>query len=365
MSELKASGVVWKKMRNILVTGAIFGGIGAGVVYALTGDKLMLNADGFVTQEKVVVSSPYDARLRQVFVKPGDRVEAGQPIAVVESATLSRTLAELSGERAKLIARNAQIEGRFHVVKTLLPLSQDHSKVATLYLSELKAAKTRGLMVDKTVQEMSALMLNAEERTLGLLGEVKSLDLELAGNQRALKDLEATIDNLQSIYDQGILRSPVAGIVGSEVGTVGEMLAPGTSRVAQIHNGETFVLAYLPDSYLFDVEEGQPVSVKGRGHAITANIQKILPVTEALPSEFQNPNRSRLRGQMVRIELEDKVNFAVDQKIQVTSCYISGCNTHGAVAIARKIGNSAIAWLNDAVHQARMSDALMKRSWEK
>ena len=364
MSELKASGVVWKRMRNVLVMGTIFGGIGGGIVYAVSGDSFMLNADGLVTQEKVVVASPYDARIRQVFVKPGDRVETGQPIAVVESATLSRTLAELSGERAKLTARNAQIDGRFLVVKTLLPMSQEHSKVAISYLNELKAARSRGLMVDKTVQEMSSLMLNAEERTLSLTGEVKSLNLELEGNKRALKDLDATYANLQAIYNQGILRAPVAGIVGSVVGSVGEVLSPGTSKVAQIHTGEAYVLAYLPDSYLFDVEEGQPVAVKGRGHTITANIQKILPVTEALPSEFQNPNRSRSRGQMVRIELEDRVNFAVDQKIQVTSCYVTGC-THGVVSIARKMGNTAIAWLNDAVHQARVSEALMKRSWMK
>ena len=30
MSELKVSGVVWKRMRNILITGTIFGGIGGG-----------------------------------------------------------------------------------------------------------------------------------------------------------------------------------------------------------------------------------------------------------------------------------------------------------------------------------------------
>ena len=363
MSELKVSGVVWKRMRNILITGTIFGGIGGGIVYAVSGDKLVLNAEGLVTQDKVVIASPYDARLRQVFVRPGDRVEAGQPVAAVESATLSRTLAELSGERAKLTARNAQIEGRARVVESLLPMAQEHSKVAGEYLTDLKAAKTRGLMIDRTVHEISAIMLAAEERTLGLIGEMKSLDLELGGNKQALRDLEATYDNLQKIFDQGILRAPVAGIIGATVGAVGEMLAPGSSKVAQIHTGEAYALAYLPDSYLFDVEEGQPVAVKGRGRSVTAYIKQILPVTEELPAEFQNPNRSRLRGQMVRIELEDRVNFAVDQKIQVTSCYITGCK-HGLVSIARKAGNSAIAWLNDAVHQARVTEALMRRSWE-
>ncbi len=363
MSELKVSGVVWKRMLNILLTGAVFGSIGGGIVYAVTGDKFVLNAEGLITQDKVVIASPYDARLRQVFMRPGDRVEAGQPIAAVESASLSRTLAELSGERAKLLARNAQIEARASVVEALLPLANEHSKIANDYLVDLKAAKSRGLMIDRTLQEMSSLMLVAQERTLGLGSEMKSLDLEISGNRQALLDLDATYDNLQKIFDQGVLRAPVAGIIGANVGSVGEMLAPGSSKVAQIHTGEAYALAYLPDSYLFDVEEGQPVSVKGRGNTVTAYIKQILPVTEELPIEFQNPNRSRLRGQMVRIELEDKVNFAVDQKIQVTSCYLTGCK-RGIVSIARKAGNSMLAWLNEAVHEARVTEALVRRSWK-
>jgi phage repressor protein C with HTH and peptisase S24 domain len=101
--------------------------------------------------------------------------------------------------------------------------------------------------------------------------------------------------------------------------------------------------------------------VKARGQTITASIQKILPVTEALPSEFQNPNRARMRGQMVRIELEDKASFAVDQKIEVTSCYVTGCKT-GFTDVVRTLGNAVIAWANDTVHRSRISEALLRRS---
>ena len=43
---------------------------------------------------------------------------------------------------------------------------------------------------------------------------------------------------------------------------------------------------------------------------------------------------------------------------------VTGDHPLTAEAIARKVGNSAIAWLNDAVHQARVTEALMRRSWE-
>ena len=90
--------------------------------------------------------------------------------------------------------------------------------------------------------------------------------------------------------------------------------------VANIYTGPSYVLAYIPEKYLFEVEEGQKVSIKGRGQVIAGHIEKVLPVTEALPPEFQLPNRVRGRGQLARVALSDRENFAVDEKIHLTSC---------------------------------------------
>jgi len=78
---------------------------------------------------------------------------------------------------------------------------------------------------------------------------------------------------------------------------------------------------------LFDVEEGQKVAVKARGQMVAGYIEKVLPVTEALPPEFQLPNKTRGRGQLVQVALSDANAFAIDQKSQVTSCYFQNCRT--------------------------------------
>jgi hypothetical protein len=62
--------------------------------------------------------------------------------------------------------------------------------------------------------------------------------------------------------------------------------------------GASFVLAYIPESYLFDVEEGGKVAVKARGQTVAGYIEKVLPVTEALPPEFQLPNKGVGNGPM-------------------------------------------------------------------
>ena len=73
---------------------------GGFAVYALAGGSLMLDADGLVTRQTVAVASPWpDARIREISVRPGDWVEAGQKIAVVDSAAMSRSLADLAAEQ--------------------------------------------------------------------------------------------------------------------------------------------------------------------------------------------------------------------------------------------------------------------------
>ena len=325
MSELKASNLVWKRLRKVLVTTTALAAVGGGVVYAYLGGRILLDADGVITQTRIAVSAPFDSRIKQVYVRPGDFVRAGQKIAMVESPSIARTLADLTVEKARMMARIAQLEARRNVVAALLPVAEANTEHGQSFLDSLIAARAKGLAVDKSIQELSSLQISAAERSLSLKSETAAVETELEGTQAALEEISKSYTSIKETYDNGILTAPVDGYIGSTVASVGEVLSGNSAKVAQIYSGTTFALAYLPESYLFDVEEGQKVGVKVRSRTIPATIEKVLPVTEALPPEFQLPNRVRERGQLVRISLEGKGQFAMDQKVRVTSCLRSDC----------------------------------------
>jgi multidrug resistance efflux pump len=335
--ELQTSKLAWTKLRRVLLTAVTLGGIGAGAWYLVSGDAVMLSADAIVTRQRVAVAAPWqDARVREVDVRPGDRVEAGQKIATVESATISRSLAELAAEKARIGGRVAQLEGRRTVVTTLLPLAETSATEAQAFLNKVQNAGANGLAVSKTLVELTAASVQASERSLSLKAEQVSLEIEMKANKTALEQVSAAYDDLERTYGNGILYAPVSGYVGANVAMVGEVLSGGNDRIASIYTGPSFVLAYIPESYLFDVEEGQKVAVKTRGQTIVGDVEKVLPVTEALPPEFQLPNRARGRGQLVRIALLDKAQFPIDQKAHVTGCLFENCKTgvSGAVKAA-------------------------------
>jgi multidrug resistance efflux pump len=317
--ELQASKVGWKKLRRVVFTTMLLGGIGAAVTYVLSGDSLLLSADGIVTRQRVAVAAPWqDARVRDVYVRPGDKVEAGQKIATVESATMLRSLAELAAEKARISSRVAQLDARRGVVTTLMPLAEQSVIQTEGFLNALHKAGTNGLTVSKNLQERRHLSLKAEQGSLGV---------EVEANKKALDQVSAAYNDLQTAYNDGVLYAPVSGYIGANVAMVGEVLSGGKDWIANIYTGPSFVLAYIPESYLFDVEQGQKVAVKARGQTVAGYIEKVLPVTEALPPEFQLPNKTRGRGQLVHVALSDANAFAIDQKSQVTSCYFQNCRT--------------------------------------
>src|SRR5260370_8824548 len=101
--ELQASKLGWKKLRRVLLTTMLLGGIGAAVAYVLSGDSVLLSADGIVTRQRIAVAAPWqDARVPDVYVRPGDKGEAGQKIGTVESATVPRALPEPAAENVPI-----------------------------------------------------------------------------------------------------------------------------------------------------------------------------------------------------------------------------------------------------------------------
>jgi hypothetical protein len=167
--------------------------------------------------------------------------------------------------------------------------------------------------------------VQAMDKLLSLDAEKTSLETEISANQGALQQVSGAFADLQRTYGSGVLTAPASGYVGSHVGMVGEVLSAGTTPVANIYAGTSYVLAYIPENYLFDVNEGQKVSIKGRGRTATGYIERVLPVTDALPPEFQLPNRVRGRGQLVRVELSQPLDFALDEKVRLASCYMDKC----------------------------------------
>ena len=359
-AQFRASTLAWRRLRRILVAIVLIAGAGGLGLYLIPGG-FFLNADGLVLRQPISVSSPYDARIKEILVRPGDSVAKGQTIAIVESPSISRSLADLSAQRARISTRLSELEARQKVIAQLLPIAEESANHARAYLDELTKAGAKGLTVSRSLQEISAAHLAASERVISLKAEKESLGSQLTSNKLALDETNGAFAHLQQIYQDGVIRAPIAGYVGSTVASAGEVLSPGKDQIAQIFAGKSFVLAFMPESYLFDVELGESVSVKARGKTVTGTVQKILPVTDSLPPEFQLPSKARNRGQVVRISLPDTTQFAVAEKVRVTGCFLNDCSAGLASMVRSLFGRSSGLAKND-LSQTRTTEHASERA---
>jgi multidrug resistance efflux pump len=324
---LSASRLDWRRLRRLIMYGTIFSiGVACTTIYINGGiGALVLRADGYVTRESVSIAPAFEGRVVEVLVRPGDHVRQGQKIAVVQSIGLRRTLSELAAEKARLTSRIAELEARSRIVVEVLPAAQDTAQETAGYLGELKRAKAAGLALNKSLQQMSSASLDAIERSAKLRAEQNSLTAELDANRSALAEVALAYDALNSAYGDGALYAPLSGDVGSEIVSLGQMLSTGDRTIAKIYTGNRFVLAYLPESYVFDVEEGKSVGLRVQNEILNGKIERLLPIAGALPSEFQGSSRNWERGRMMRITLADATQLPVNQRVTVTNCFAKDC----------------------------------------
>ena len=354
---LSASGLNWKRLRRLAIhCGLLVCAVSATVFYMSGGvSGIVLRADGLVLRERVAVAPAFEGRVAKVFVRPGDHVEMGQRIAVVKSVAISRTLADLAAEKARLMGKIAELGARRQVITDTLSLAKSSAAETASYLNELNKARAAGLAINKSVQEMTSASLLATERVASMQAEQRSLSAELDADRIALAEASSAYDELSATYADGILYASAGGDIGASVAPVGQALSTGSGGVADIFTGESFVLAYVPDAYLFDLSEGQTVGVRVRHEVLNGRIDRILPLAEPLPSDLQAPNRMLERGRLVRIALIDPNQLPVEQHVQVTTCFQNDCHvgvfqaslkqTHTALArlieVAMSIGSEA------------------------
>jgi multidrug resistance efflux pump len=325
--ELAASSVDWKRLRRLLLRcGLVVGSIGATAFYINSGFAgLLLRADGVITRDHVAIAPAFDGQVSEVFVRPGDYVAKYQKVAIVKSVAIRKTLTDLEIERGRLRTKLAQLQARERVVSEALPLAKKSAERAAAFLQDLDHAQASGLALRKSLQEMTSASLSAAEHAATLEAEQNSLRLELSANRTAFEEVIAAHKEMTSTYSNGTLYASASGHVGPNVAKVGDRLSTSSSAVANIYTGRSFVLAYLPDSYLFQISAGQQVAVKAGNQMLTGRVERLLPLSENLPSDLQLPNRATERGRLVRIALPGSDELPTDQRVRVTTCFTDDC----------------------------------------
>ncbi len=310
-----------RKVANPIGRAIYLGILGIFVVAILNflfGDMIFLRADGLVLKDQTTVATTFVARIQQVDIREGQQVEKGQVIMHLQSTEMLERLADLSARRARLVADTVEFRIRAETVEELLPLAKKREGEAMRVVGKFDELALAGLTTASSYDTALTANFSAQGDRIKLATQLKTLEKEVDTLREARELAEKTLSDLQAHYADGVVRAPISGSVGVSVPSVGNVYRTGEPMLA-VYSGDPYVLAYLPQRYLFSIQVNDTVVVSDGRHSTSGVIAEILPVTAALATEFQNTFKPRDRSQLAKIRLTGTLTFPLLQKVAVTS----------------------------------------------
>lgn len=290
------------------------------VLNYLFGDIVLLRADGLVLRDENVVATTYIARVDMVFVEQGATVNEGSPLLKLQSLEILERLAELSFKRADIVAKVTDLTVRSETAERLLPLAERHELEATRVIKQFDGITTSGFITSVRWEQALRANYDALRDRVTLSAESHVLGEEMKALRSALTDADTALSDLKTHYADGRVLAPVSGSVGVAVPCAGNVYRPGDPLLS-IYSGDPYVLVYLPRRYLFPIYVGMELRVTDGQHTENGVVAEILPVTAALPREFQNTFQPSDRNQLAKVTLAIGSHFPLNQKVNVSQLY--------------------------------------------
>lgn len=309
---------------GLLVVGAL------ALANLLVGHTVFLRADGLVVQERMVVSSTFLAQVSDLSVREGERVKAGEQLALLESPEMIDRLAALSSREGDLIAELANLQVKSRELAAVLPVATDRAEATGKRVQDYKRLRSRGLVTATAQDDAYEASFEAQQSLVALRGELSSLTEQREAIERARAETRLAIDRLRAHYADGLVVAPVDGTIGSALPPPGLVIRPGDPLLT-LHYGLPHIVAFVPNNYLFRVKPGQRVSVKAGPRRTIGVVDSILPLAEALPPEFQRTFRPRDRHHLIRLRLVEPEAFPLNEKVRLGNCWFF-CGTEPAPA---------------------------------
>jgi len=251
---------------------------------------------GTVDANEVIVSSRIPGRIQTLSVDEGQRVQAGQLVATIESddllaasqaakATAQSQSFKLQGSRAterqmqgQTSSQVTNAEAQLRVARAALVQAQAQYEHQEADTRRTVALAQQGVMSEQSRDE-AVTALNADKAAVD--GARENVDAAQASLKMAIANTEsaraatqtaaatrADMQNAKAMYDQAEIElgysrvvSPITGIVNVRAARQGEVVAASTPIVTIVDLSQTWVYAPLPETQADSVQLGDTLRV--------------------------------------------------------------------------------------------------------
>ena len=186
-------------------------------------------------------------QIQSVEVREGDRVTAGQVLAILDSSVLEAQLEQAQAQVAAAQAQVAQAEAeRAQSAASLAEARESLDRYASLY--------SRGAISQEELTRRRTQVATAEQTVGSDAAAIESA-------RASVRSRQAEVDQLRTQLAQTEVLAPASGVIAEKTATVGDIASAGTP-LFQIISGDQLELAVkIPQTQLAQVSLGAPVQI--------------------------------------------------------------------------------------------------------
>jgi HlyD family secretion protein len=235
------------------------------------GDSLLVVTSGHVEATEVRVAAKVGGRLESLGFEEGDRVEAGQELARIETTDLSlahdqaRAERDLAAAELRLRLAGARKEDIAELEAQLRGIEADLA-AARLDLARLEELLAKGSGTEKSRDDArarrDALDARREAARQALeRARAGSRPEEIQAARARLDAAEARVAQIGQQIADAAIPSPLAGVVTEKLVEKGEILAPGAPVALVVDLDHAWLTVYVSEPDLARIRIGQPAEV--------------------------------------------------------------------------------------------------------
>ena len=212
--------------------------------------------------------------IREVNAQPGDRVEAGKLLVVIDSRDLESAVAQAkAGEQE---ARSAIPEADNGVAATKAQL--DLARATFQRMNDLFQKKS---ISNQEFDEAQARLRTAEAMHQGAIAKRSQLDSKIAQAKQG-------VESASVMRSYAEIRAPFAGVVTEKRAEAGQMATPGAPLLTIEQAGAYRLEAAVEESMIGAVRTGQSVTavLDVMGQPVTGRVTEIVPAVDPASRSF-------------------------------------------------------------------------------
>lgn len=291
----------------------------------LNGDSLpdgIATGHGRVEVEEVHVAVKYGGRVAEILVDEGDKVEAGDVLARLDTAELDANLERAEAEIHQAVEAVAGAEALIAQRESELTFAeQEFSRASTLV--------QRGHVSKETAEQRQTQRDTAT-------AAVRAAKAELATSKAKVRSAEAAAKQIEVQRDEATIRAPRFGRVQYRLAEPGEVLANGGRIVTLLDLTDVTMTIFLPTSEAGRVAYGAEARIQldaASEYKIPATVSFVAANAQFTPKEVET--RSERDKLMFRV----KVRIDPDLLLQYIDLVKTGLPGETYVSL-----NSEVEW---------------------